>query len=274
MSTDTFEFLATDVPVLESDTYAAALEHMELRQSKTTFVRDDGTAAPDEYYSWKFRLLGDEHEEEYVFANSSTSFGRKSKMRKWVSAILNREIQTGDRLTTTDLLGVPCRLVVKKERDNEGVWGNKVTDILPAAPKAPAAQSPSKNGMGPKPVPTLEELFEDGADAGPSDKDKAADVAGLIRRFEIAKKKLGWNRAAYDTWGKRAMGWTDQQIADRPASPRSRRWLPACNARLWRHSRRPPSRPMHTTKRADVTFNTDPDAEPSAPSGDEGEEEN
>jgi hypothetical protein len=194
------EFLATENPIQEAGTIEAELGSIELRQSKRGFVREDGSTAPPEYYSLKFKLLGKEHKGEYLYGTTSTSFGKKSKLRKLAEGILGRKIATGERITPDDLIGVPCTLVVDVEEDSDGDPRNVITNIWSLKMPQPKEEAP-----GAPPLPTLEELFEENT-----------ELAGLIRRYEAAKASLGWKPNAYKNWIGSALGYTAEQIANRP----------------------------------------------------------
>ena len=118
------------VELIPAGIYNATLVGLEERVSEDTEPRFAGSKP--EYYQWSFEIVGKTKTVE-IRANSSTSFGTKSKAYGWACALLGRTIQPRETFDTDDLIGKPCKLTVKTEQGDNGYERNRITDILPMA---------------------------------------------------------------------------------------------------------------------------------------------
>jgi len=80
-----------------------------------------------------------------VDGTSSLNTGPQSKPRRWMKAILGREIARGEYVAREDLLGRPC--VVDVEINDDG-WPY-VAEIRPISPASPAIREASPAGLAP-----------------------------------------------------------------------------------------------------------------------------
>ncbi len=78
-----------------------------------------------------------------ALCNEPDNFTPKTKLRRWASAILNREIKDGDNFNATMLIDQPCRLIVKNETGENGTWA-RVKDVLPRK-KGKRSPAPDKD---------------------------------------------------------------------------------------------------------------------------------
>lgn len=116
--------------VIPAGIYTATLVALEEKENADETPRFENSKPT--YYQWTFEIKGSTKTVE-IRANSSTSFGTKSKAYGWACAILGRTIQPRESFDTDDLLGKPCKLTVKVEPGDNGFDRNRVSDILPMA---------------------------------------------------------------------------------------------------------------------------------------------
>jgi hypothetical protein len=75
-----------------------------------------GAALQGPYNRWRFAIFTDLHTEPMeLIANSSTAFGKQSKARRWMQAILGRAISPGEIVNTDELCPIPCQVIVKND---------------------------------------------------------------------------------------------------------------------------------------------------------------
>ena len=86
-----------------------------------------------------FTFRVDDSEAE-LCAWASATYSTKSKLGRWVTAILGN---MPDELDSEELVGKPCRITVLVKAKDDGTQFNKVDEVLPAKRK-------------PKPEPELE----------------------------------------------------------------------------------------------------------------------
>jgi hypothetical protein len=84
---------------------------------------------------WRFVVRDARDNEVEVTTISSQKFGAGSKARRYVEAILGREVQSGETLDAEALYNVPCQLLVTIAALTDGSSVNRVEQILSAAAK-------------------------------------------------------------------------------------------------------------------------------------------
>lgn len=107
-------------PVLNRGIYPAVLVSIEPRES-----------GGRSYLVWAFEIAS-RGGSIVVKTSSSTSFGVKSKARTWVEALLGRALQPGESVSTDDLLGARCLLVLGQRQRDDGSVFNTIEQVLPA----------------------------------------------------------------------------------------------------------------------------------------------
>ena len=86
------------------------------------------------YFLWTWVAHNRRGDEVTFTATSSLKFGPEAKPRKWVHALLGRELTKDEAragLNTDELEGLPCKLVIGIVEREGGVF-NQVEAVLPA----------------------------------------------------------------------------------------------------------------------------------------------
>jgi hypothetical protein len=117
MSGITFEATAPTAPEVAEGLYPADFDGAE--------PGPDGQYGPS--IRWNFTAYV-EGEATPVSGLSSTSGSSKSKASKWITAILGRQPEVGEKISFDDLVGKKCRVMVE---DNSNGWPT-ITDIKTA----------------------------------------------------------------------------------------------------------------------------------------------
>lgn len=118
------------IPTVEPGTYAAYLAELE------DFDYEDGEGHKT-LRRWTFALEGETDSEgnpASIDGVSSLALGPKSKAFSWMSALLGRNLETGETITRSMLIGKQCLVTVVL--NDEGY--SKVSAVVPA-PKKRAA---------------------------------------------------------------------------------------------------------------------------------------
>lgn len=90
--------------------YTVQLKEIEERESND---RTDDDGNPSKYRLWRFEVLRPKKFKGEEFgAFSSMAFSPQSKARQWVEAILNRDLEDGDKVALDELSGVPVHAQV------------------------------------------------------------------------------------------------------------------------------------------------------------------
>ena len=83
------------------------------------------------YVRWGWRNMDGEFADRMVFGNTSTNFGPQAKARKWLEAMLNRQIEPGEEVDPDDLIGEVYTIRVENTApDNQGRVFDNVADVL------------------------------------------------------------------------------------------------------------------------------------------------
>ena len=92
------------------------------------------TVHPEYGKRWRFefRLDGYPDEAPWAWASTKSGLGTKTKLYKWASALLGRPLAIGEKLTPTQLIDLPCNILIKEKPDIERDSGVRryVDDIL------------------------------------------------------------------------------------------------------------------------------------------------
>lgn len=111
--------------------YEATVLNIGLRERK---IRDEDVKRIE----FKFRLNADDaHDGQLIWGSTSTRFidHPNCKLKNWAEALLGRELPSGYRLNTDDLLERRCRVVISKRewtnKDGEEQVRNEVRDVIP-----------------------------------------------------------------------------------------------------------------------------------------------
>ena len=81
----------------------------------------------------RFRVNYEEGIHE-VTALASKKLSQRSKLGRWVSAILGREIEVGENITASDLTNRPCLVKVEHKTTDDGYVFDNVVDIESEVP--------------------------------------------------------------------------------------------------------------------------------------------
>ena len=85
---------------------------------------------------WEFADENGELIVTFTTANISAS----SNAGKMMSGILGRDITPGERITKADLMGIPLRLLVTREKSGTGKWKNHIPEIRQSQKALPGAE--------------------------------------------------------------------------------------------------------------------------------------
>jgi len=99
---------------------------------------------------WQFTIGFDEFPEQdppYIWAEPKV--GTKGKLYRWATALLGRPLAIGEKITRTQLTGLPCRVLVEETLGaTSGEYFNRITQILPVKEATAAKGTPET-----KPLP-------------------------------------------------------------------------------------------------------------------------
>lgn len=118
-------FQVTSYEVIPANVYNATLTGIEQRTNENSTFESGN----DSYLQWTFEVKGKNKTVE-LRANSSLSFGTKSKAFGWACALLGRQLQAKEMVDTDDLIGKQCKITVQLE-NKDGMERNRITDLLP-----------------------------------------------------------------------------------------------------------------------------------------------
>lgn len=122
---------------LPTDVYSATLTSLEVVSNP---YEDGG-----QQLQWTFTVHGGQYDGRTLRCYTSLSTSPKSKLVGYATVLLGKALQPNDELNLADLIGKPCRLVVKQEpkRDGSGHY-NRIESLLPpqATPTQPTAGDP------------------------------------------------------------------------------------------------------------------------------------
>ncbi len=100
----------------------------------------EGQFGPQFQYS--FEITSGEHVGTSLLGWSSQKFSKKSKMKKWATAALERSFSPGEMVDTNDLVGKPVQIGVITDTKDDGAEFNKIDSVLPPSiSQKKAAQS-------------------------------------------------------------------------------------------------------------------------------------
>lgn len=81
----------------------------------------------------RFRVNHEECVHE-VTALASKRLSQRTKLGRWASAILGREIEVGEQIAASDLLDKPCMVKVEHKTTDDGYVFDNVVDIESEVP--------------------------------------------------------------------------------------------------------------------------------------------
>ena len=83
---------------------------------------------------WRFEFNIDDYPDETPWAWATAKIGTKTKLFKWASALLGRPLAIGEKLVRSQLIGLPCNVIIKEVPDAERDSGMRryVDDIIRA----------------------------------------------------------------------------------------------------------------------------------------------
>jgi hypothetical protein len=136
------EFETTGSISFEPGPYEGHLLKMESRSKQFTNKDEDGNDVVEDrsFIIWHFAIDEEGYEDVTLTAISSTSFGPKSKARRWAGSILRRKLADGEKVREDELKGRPVILNVDNEETERGTFA-KVIDLSPVRSKKKAAQA-------------------------------------------------------------------------------------------------------------------------------------
>src|SRR5215212_2202226 len=113
---------------VEAGLYEAELTKIT---EKTSFFTDEETKKEERrrYWQWLFVIRNDEdYEGRTLSANVGDAFGPRSKQRQWVESMLGRELKTGERFTTDDLIGGVFHITVHHKKKGDRTYA-EITSV-------------------------------------------------------------------------------------------------------------------------------------------------
>jgi hypothetical protein len=106
-------FIAENYEALPPGMYVGELFAIEPRES-----------ANGEYRRWGWDILEGPYAGRKVYANSSTHFGPQAKARVWVENALGRELEAGEQIDVSDLVGGTHHLMVENVKRDGRTFDN------------------------------------------------------------------------------------------------------------------------------------------------------
>ena len=128
---------ATDAVEYEPGIYRAKVK--DIVEQESPFL-DDNTGEKKWQYVWTFELLEDGYEGQTLRGWSSTAFGPRAKARAWAEHLLGRKIVAGEKVSTDDLIGKECDLMLTLKETDRGSFAN-VDSVNPVRKKKAKAES-------------------------------------------------------------------------------------------------------------------------------------
>lgn len=113
-----------------------ALDEKPMKYKDGTPVLDKKTNEPVVTMNFKFKIVGGEFDDRFVWGETGTVFYRHPECRfhNWVQELFGTELPLDFRLDTESLQGNRCRIVVGYEtytrKDGTSGWKNFVKDVL------------------------------------------------------------------------------------------------------------------------------------------------
>ena len=120
----------------------------------------EGQFGPQLQYS--FKITSGEHVGTNLLGWSSQKFSKKSKMKKWATAALERSFSPGEMVDTNDLVGKPVQIGVITDTKDDGAEFNKINSVLPptlVTKKAAQSTEATENSQAEEPLEADEILF-------------------------------------------------------------------------------------------------------------------
>ena len=111
---------ASDYEPLPAGRYLATLERIEEAES------ENGV-----YWKWVFSIRKSDGSEHRLFGASSTNFGPRAKARKWVAALLGRDVRAGEHIELDTLVGSTTEVVLSVLPRPDGAMRNVIDALLP-----------------------------------------------------------------------------------------------------------------------------------------------
>jgi hypothetical protein len=138
------EFETSGSISFEPGPYEGHLLKMEKRSKQFTNKDEDGNDVVEDrsFIIWHFAIDEEGYEDVTLTTISSTSFGPKSKARRWAGNILRRKLADGEKVREDELKGRPVILNVDNEETERGTFA-KVIDLSPVRSKKKAKQAAS-----------------------------------------------------------------------------------------------------------------------------------
>ena len=143
-----------DTNAVEEGVYPAVVTKLDLKE----------TEAGDTFRIWHFDVTA-EGETKKITAASSLMLGPKSKAYKWISAILGRRPEPGEKI---EVVGYPCQVHLIVDEDT---GYNKVETVLPANGKAAPQPAPAAPSLSKPSIPSDDPTLPDVPDLPPHLKD-------------------------------------------------------------------------------------------------------
>jgi len=106
-------FIAEDYEPLPQGLYVGGFLGVEPRES-----------ANGEYRRWGWEISQGPYAGRKVYANTSTNFGPQAKARQWVENILGRELEAGEQIDVSDLVGGKHQLMLKHVKRDGRTFDN------------------------------------------------------------------------------------------------------------------------------------------------------
>jgi hypothetical protein len=135
------EFETTGSVEFEPGAYEGHLIRMEKKHKIFSVTDDEGNETKEDrsFYIWYFAVDEEGYEDVTLTAISSTSWGPKSKARRWAGYILGRKLGDNETVREDDMKNKPVMLNIDLEENDRGTFA-KVTDLTPVRKKGSKQQ--------------------------------------------------------------------------------------------------------------------------------------
>lgn len=136
------EFETTGSVEFEPGAYEGHLIRMEKKHKIFSVTDDEGNETKEDrsFYIWYFAVDEEGYEDVTLTAISSTSWGPKSKARRWAGYILGRKLGDNEKFTEDEMKGKPVMLTIENEENDRGTFA-KIVELAPVRKKGRASKA-------------------------------------------------------------------------------------------------------------------------------------
>jgi hypothetical protein len=145
---ETLSFEATGASAFKPGPYKGRLVRIDKKfkqREKPVYDPDKGEKVmrkvDDPFLLWTWQLLEEGYENKTLTSVSGSSFGFKlngepAKARAYAQALLDRDLENGEKFTSDDLLGQEATLHIDNEKTDRGEFA-RVVAVVSAKPDGP-----------------------------------------------------------------------------------------------------------------------------------------